>query len=196
MMLHQIGRELEAHLVAKGCPYKVYDREPRAGAVTYAPRIIIEYADDDKFGPPRGLSTNPKKHYTRTLSCKISIYGKSLKRGALEFEHLQVVDQVLDMVLVAMRKVGAARLNRYTVTGGRPFVPADLEKSEVRAGAAYELKFEFDRAVSELNWAGEKFPEAEISGVTSRTLVSPTVGPDDDNDPNTPPATAETACGA
>jgi hypothetical protein len=182
-MLHQIGKELEARLVAKGCPYKVVDREPRGVAVTYKPRIVIESDGDDKFGPPRGLSTNPKKHYTRKLSCKLTIYGKSLKPGALEHEHKQVVEQVLDLVLVGMRYVAADRLNAYELGGGRFVTPPDLDKSEVNKGAAYELKFTFDRAVSELNWAGEIFPETEIGTVETDVRVTQAPGPIDEDEP-------------
>ena len=275
-MIHQIGRELEARLAANGCPYKVHDREPRATTTWGRPRIVIEHTNDT-FGPPRGLSINPKKHYTRKIGAKITIYGKSSQRGAQEFEHRHVVEEVLDHVLVAMRYVAAERLNGYAPTGGRFFVPPDIEKSEIHDGAAYELTFTFDRAVSERTWAGEFQPEATlrhysmsgdpaltfaastrrvtrstgtwaadgfsvgmrvaISGsasnnvagtitaldgadmtlgstalanegpvggcsvqsgvsITSTTVVSPAFGPDDDGDPNTPPATAEVACGA
>lgn len=194
-MLHMIGRELEAKLVEKNCPYQVVDREPRGTAITYTPRIVLEHDGDDKFGDPRGLSTNPKKHYTRTIGAKLTIYGKSLKPGAQEFEHRRVVEQVLDIVLVGMRKVAAERLNRYVLVGGKFIVPEDLAKSEIRAGAAYELKFTFDRAVSELTWEGEKFPEASIGTVQSTNRIWSTFDADNDGNPITPPPTAEIACG-
>ncbi len=194
-MLHALGRELEAKLVAKGCPYKVVDREPRGMAITYTPRIVIEANGDDKFGPPRSQSINPKRHYTRTLSCKLTIYGKSLKPGAQEFEHRRIVEQVLDLVLVGLRYVAAVRFNGFDLTGGRFIVPEDLAKSEIHAGAAYELSFIVERAVAERTWDGDKRPEGTLAGLNHATKVSQYRGPDDDDNPNTPPATAEVACG-
>ena len=82
--------------------------------------------------------------------------------------------------------------------GGKFVAPPDLEKTEKIGGAVYELAFTFDRAVLARTWAGDKLPEATVGpgGVVIHrtTRVSLANGPDDDNDPTTVPASAETSC--
>lgn len=193
-MMHLIGKELQAELESRGCPYKVHDRETATPTTWAHPRIVIEH-DSDTFGAPLGLSYNPKRHYERIVGGKITIFAKSARPGAQEFEHRNLAEEVVDQVLVGMRYVAARRLNRYTVGAGR-FVPLkDLEKSDAQGGAVYELRFTFSRAVSERQWSGDFQPEATIAGFSSRTSVSRNGAADDDNDPNTPAAPAETACG-
>ena len=193
-MMHAIGRELEAELQSRGCPLKVVDRETATPATWTNPRIVIEHAGDT-FAAPRVLSINPKRHYERTIGGKITIFAKSAKPGALEFEHRHIAEEVLDQVLVAMRYVAARRLNSYTLGAGK-FIPIkDLEKSDAQGGAVYELAFSFSRAVTERTWVGDFQPEGSINGFSSRSAVSLRGVADDDGDPNTPSASAETACG-
>ncbi len=192
MILHQIGRELEAQLVAKKCPFKVFDRETTKPAGTWGPmRVVIEHdPDKDAFGPPR-LSRNPRIHATHIMACKLSIYGRSSKPAALEEEHKGVVKQMLHQVIVGMRYVAAARLDRYKETGGGFFTPDDLEQSERDNGAAYRLFFTFDCPVAELTWAGEAAQEFTFGAgsIKSTTKVGNAGVPDEEAEPTT-------ACGA
>ncbi|MCL2777722.1 MAG: hypothetical protein FWD73_06930 [Polyangiaceae bacterium] len=184
MSLYQIGRELEALLVANGCPFPVVYRE-RTGTATWGrPRIVLE-PDEDRFDAPISLSRDPKVHYTRIAGGKATIYAKSSKGGAQEFEHELVANAAIDQVLVAMRKIAAARHNRFVPVSGKFIVPKDLEKSELRAGAAYELLFTFTRAVAEQTWAKAIEPEGLITQGRNMTVVV-------DGNGKTP----ATACGA
>ncbi len=179
-MLHEIGRELEAKLLAKGCPFKVVDREALKPA-TSRNVIVIEH-DGDTFGPPRLLSTNPKRHYTRVIGVKLTIYAQSANAGAAEFEHRRVAERVLDLALVSLRKVLAERRNAFAIKGGKYVVPADLEKSEAQGGAVYELSFTLEHGVAEHTWAGANAPEGVIADVQSTTEVKPAAS---DEDPET-----------
>lgn len=189
MSLHAITLAVAAKLREQGCPYPVLDREPSATTTWGRPRIVIE-EDADRFDAPRRLSVNPKVHYTAIEGAKVSIYAKSAKVGAKEFEHRTVAKAVRDQVLVALRYAVVATLNQNpTITGGRFFVPEDLAPSEVQGGAAYELTFTYEQAVAEITWAGEPAPEGGIDRVTSTTNVRAF---DADGNPITP----TTACGA
>lgn len=198
-MIHEIGTELKARLVVAGCPIPVVDGPEQSKTVTWGrERIVIERSGKDSFGPVRSQHINPKHRYTRKISGKITIYAQSPVSGATVFEHERRADAILDQVLCAMAYVKAARKNAFEPTGGQFFLPEDLKESERRGGAAYELTFTFDRGVSERTWANAIRPEFTFGSgsITHTTKASMAHGPDDDNDPNTVPATAETACGA
>ncbi len=200
-MIHEIGRELEAALLARGCPFKVVDGPEATQPVTYRDsRIVIERDEDagDSFTTPKSQSINPRMYAVRNIGVKLTIYAQSVAAGAAPFEHRRRAEHALDMVVVALIDIAAARKNAMRITGGRLVQPIDLEKSEAVAGAVYELKLTWERGITQKTWAGAIRPEFEITAdnLTSTTLVSRAFGPDDDNDPSTPPAIAEVACGA
>ena len=197
-MIHEIGKELQAALRAKGCPFSVYDREAMQTATFARERIVLEHAGDDRFSAVRSQHVNPKHRRTRSIGAKLTIYAQSSASGALEFEHRRRAEAVLDMVLVALDAVAAARHNAWNPTAGRFITPADFKETETYDGAVYELLFTFDRGVAVKTWAGAIRPEFELAGgsVRSATKVSLTHGQDNDNDDTTIPASAETACGA
>jgi len=198
-MIHEIGVELQTKLYARGCPFRVVDGPEAAQTTTWArERIVLERDRDsgDRFCPARSQAKNKDQRMTRSIGVKLTIYAQSVSSGALQFEHERRVDHVLDQVLVAIEEIAIARKNAWALGGGKFVQPDDIEKSDAPGGAAYELKFTFDRAVNVQTFAGEKRPEATIGagGITSTTKVS-RAHADDDNDPNTVPANAETSCG-
>lgn len=198
-MIHEIGVELQAALRAKGCPFVVLDRESTKATTWGRQRIVIEHDEGgDAFAPTRSQHKNPKHRMTRTIGAKLSIYAQSTKSGALEFEHRRLAEHVLDLVLVAMGDVAAVRKNAWKPGRGRFVTPEDLETSEKFGGAVYELAFAIDRAVEVRTYAYAAEPETALvaNTITSTTKVSLAEGPDDDGDPNTVPAAAETSCGA
>ncbi len=200
-MIHEIGRELEAALLAQGCPFKVVDGPEAVSPVTYRDaRVVIQYDEDadDSYVTPKSQSINPRMYAVCKAAIKVTIYAQSAAAGAASFEHRRRASKVRDMVLVSLVAIAATRKNAIEFKGGRFVQPSDLERSEVVAGATYELKFTFERGIVARTWAGAIRPEFvfDASSMTSTTKVSQASGPDDDNDPNTPPATAETACGA
>lgn len=199
-MIHEIGVELQAELAAKGVPFRVVDGPEDTQTTTWGrERIVIERDEDrgDSFGPVKSQRANPKHRFTREIGAKITIYTQSTRSGAQGFEHFRRADHALDLVLVALDKVVRTRRNTLTISGGRFLRPADLENSERRGGAVYELTFTVDRAVYEQKWDGSIAGEWTVTpgSIANTTKVSALGGPDDDDNPQTPPATAETACG-
>jgi hypothetical protein len=201
-VIHEIGVELEAALKAKGCSmFPVADGPEATATTTFArSRIVIAHDEGgDAFSPVRSQSSGKAKHrFTRAIGCKITIYAQDPRAGARPFEHRRRAERVLDLVLVALAGIAATRKNALSVKGGRFVQPDDLAKSEEIGGAVYELLFTFDRAVIDRTWAGAERAEATLASgsITSTTKVSLKGGADDDDDPTTVPATAETACGA
>lgn len=198
-MMHDIGVELKARLVVAGCPIGVVDGPETTKSASWGrERIVIERSGSDAFDAPRSQHINPRHRRTRRMAGKITIYAQSLQAGATMFEHEQRLDAILDQVLVAMDYVAAVRKNAWQPTAGAFFVPEDIKETERRGGAAYELQFTLDRAVIVRTWANAIRPEFTFGAgsLTSTTKASLAHGPDNDNDPNTVPTAAETACGA
>lgn len=200
-MIHALGVLLQAELREQGCPFVIVDRETFDTATASRQRIVIEYDKDgrDVWSSPRGLTTNPKRYFEYRPACKITIYAQSTKANAKEFEHENNVLGAAYTVATAMRKVmAAAKIGLFVPTSGGFITPPDLASGTRLGGAAYELKFTFAAGVPDVTWAGDDLPTFTIGAgaVTSTTKVSRRGDADDDDDPLTPPATAETACGA
>lgn len=203
-MIHEIARELQAVMRGRGCPFDVVDGTEATKTTTYSrERIVLEHDEgsDDTFSPVRGSGAATRKNPAPVLvvnqAFKATIYAQSPKAGAMPFEHRRRAEQMRDQLLVAIREVAAERCNGWEPRAGRFVQPGDLEKSEVIGGAVYELRFMFERGVKVETWKGEKRPEVTLGAgsLRSTTKVSAN-GWDDDNDPSTVPANAETACGA
>lgn len=198
-MMHELGVELAVRLAVSGTPVAVVDGPEQTKTSTWGrERIVIERSGSDSFSSARSQHINPKHRRTRTVGGKITIYAQSPVSGATNFEHERRAEAILDQVLVAMDYVAAVRKNAWTPTGGEFVTPEDIKESDRRGGAVYELRFTFDRAVMARTWANANRPEFTFGAgsLQSTTQVSMAHGADDDNDPNTVPATAETACGA
>ncbi len=196
-MIHEIIRELNEGLRALGCPFPVYDREDTKTTAWARERIVVENDGDDRFGPVRGVHTRQRHVCTQTSSYKATIYAQSPSAGATEWEHRRRAQRVLNTFLAVLNTIGSKRHNEWTPVRGRFLVPDDLEGSAAHGGAVYELAFTFDRGVVFESFKGEGPETFSLPGgmVKSTTKVSMRGGVDDDDNPNTPPADAETACG-
>lgn len=178
-MIHEIGVEIGQRMRARGVPVSVVDREPHKPATFGNERVVIERFGDDSFSSPRGNHDNARHRWTRSIACKITIYAKSGKGSALEFEHLRRCDDILDQVLVALYEVAKARKNLVSIKAGRNFVPEGLADSDRYAGAAYELLFTFDRGVHEHTWKGDAKPTQDVAAdlIKNTTNVKLAGGP-------------------
>lgn len=200
MTLHEIGLALQAYLTKNKCPLVVVDGpEPAQTVVTYgAERVVLEHDIDgtDSFANPRGIHSNAKHRFTATDAFKASIYVRSNDAGARPFEHRTRAKNAREVVMAGLELVLATNRNKFKPTTGRFFVPKDMAESEQPNGAAYELKFTCALPIRVVTFVGAARPEGTLTAVTSKTQVSRPDTPDDDDNPNTPPAAAETACGA
>ncbi len=191
-MIHEIGRELEAKLLAKGCTFKVVDRE--AFTPTAWRNVIVIDETGDTYSPPTSQSRNAKRYFDANVGATLTIFAKSAASGAAEFEHRRVARRVADLALVALRTIRAERNIGLTIGAGG-FVPIeDLAGSEVRGGTVYRLAFTVARGVLDLTWAGSAAAEFTFAAdsISNTTEVSLASVPEDDGDPSTP----EIACGA
>lgn len=152
-MIHEIGRELETKLAAKGCGFKVVDRE--AFKPTAWRNVVVIEETGDTYAPPRSQSRNAKRYFDCITGAKLTIFAKSAKSGALEFEHRRVARRVVDLLLVALRTIRAERNSGAITIGAGSFVTiADLAASEVLGGAVYELPFTIERGVLDTTYTG------------------------------------------
>lgn len=194
-MIHEIGRELQTELRAKGFPFVVKDGPEPTKTTTWGDeRIVIEHDDggNDSFARPRTTSDNPKRRYARAASYKLTIYAQSPAPGAGVFEHRTRVEKALAGVVCAMELIGARRRDHFEPKGGKLVTPPELADSERPNGAAYELKFTFDYGIATTTWAGAKRPEGTLAGMTNTTKASLETGSTDTGIP----LDAETSCGA
>lgn len=178
-MLHEIGTEVAAYLVAQGCPFRVVDGPEPTTTTTFArERVVFEYDGNDSFGHVRSQRPNPNVRLLRQCAAKLTIYAQCPSSAATTWEHRNRAEHVLDLVLVALDKALHVRRNGYQIKSGRFIVPVDLQGSPVIGGAAYELAFEFERAIETQTFAGAFLPESTVgTGVTIRNTAT-AVGPD------------------
>ncbi len=166
-MIYEIAKELQTAIRAKDCPIPVYGRDKKTPTGWLPERIVIEHdlQGTDVFSGPRSQRENPKHSFTRGIAAKATIYAKSPAASAAEFEHRRRAERILDTVLSGMRVVSADRKNRFLPKSGSFVVPADVEASDVHGGAAYTLKFVFDRAVKDTTFVGAARPEGTLARV-------------------------------
>ena len=189
-MIHELRTEIAARLALQKCPVPIIDGPERTKTTTGArERIVIEHDDDagDTVSSTRSQHRNPKVRMIRNIGAKITIYAQATNAGAADWEHKRRADHIADLVLVALNYVLKVRRNEYTITKSG-FIPVeDLAASEVIAGARYQIKFTFERAVNEQTWAGDARPEGSPATIGSVTKVLLAHGPSG--------AAPETGCG-
>lgn len=165
-MIHEIGVDLLAQLRAHGVPFDVVDGPDRRPTTTFdRSRIVIEEDREstESFGAPKAPGQNPVIRWTRTMSCRLTIYAKSNAKGAMYWEHRRLCEHILDQVLIGLYNLAKVRKNIVTLKSGKFIDPPDLEKSETPGGAVYVLFFNFDRGVPDVTWAGAAAPTTVIS---------------------------------
>lgn len=167
-MLHEIGVQLEAALVAKGLSFKVYDGPEIRKTATFArERVVIEHdmQAGDTFGSRHRADTNPRTRMTRAIGTKLTIYAQHPAPGSSYWEHKRRAEHVLDLVLIALDVIAKERANIFAPKSGKFVFPDDLKASETPGGAVYELFFTFDRGVADRKWDGTAQPTTVVSAV-------------------------------
>ena len=157
-MIHEVGVNLGQYLAAKRCPFEVVDGPERRGTVTFArERVVIERDQDvgDGFDENRISKRNPATYLTRLIGCKVTIYARAPNAGAFYWEHQRRAERVLDLVLANLYEIAKIRRNLCSFKSGRFVDAPDLKPTETPGGAIYELKFTFDRGVTNNDWLGD-----------------------------------------
>lgn len=189
-MIREIGVELSAKLKERGVPFVVEIGPEKTATASYAiERIVIGHDRDgaDRFLPVRSQHPNPKHHSTRSMACVITIYAKSPRAGALQWEHDRRANDALDQVIVALDEIAQTRKNAWQLASGRFVTPDNFKDSDQAAGAVYELKFFFERGVRAQTWRGEARPEITLEGIKNTDAITTANGPEGQ--------TPEVACG-
>jgi hypothetical protein len=172
----ELAKNVAAKLEERNCPIPVILDVPERGKrINFLPeRIVIEHDDnDDAYGPVLSHHKNAKHAMTRNVAARARIYARSPKSSALPLEHKERCETILDMVLVALREcIVEQKKSPWLPKSGGFFIPEDLEGGDRLAGAAYELKFNIERGVPVLDWAGDAQPEATVGGVDGVAIVN------------------------
>lgn len=197
-MIHEIGVELRAALVANGCPVPVVDSTDLSerGQANAVPRerIVVGrvIGEPEPIVGPKGTGRNPLHIRDRHLAAKVTIWAQSPRPGALSFEHERRCDTIADQVIGQLVKVLSARKNSYEIGAGRFIEAEDAKGSEIPNFAVYEIPFVVGRAVEMRTWAGAAAAEATLGGTGGVTVGNITrVSSAGDTTPAN-----ETACGA
>lgn len=204
----QLVTLLQIGLNAIGCPAQVAsgpeERKPTAWA-DYRVVVSLDLDTADSFDAP-SLSENPKQRLTHTIPISLKLYTKFGQPGTTVLEHQHRAMLFLHAVLVELERIvktaedatppGLGGFPWIPPTSGRHVTPDDLKSTEKAGGVVYELKWGLPVAVPKVrSWTVESYPTAALDGVDSMTKVHRGLADDDDN-PLTVPAGAETACGA
>lgn len=183
-MLYELTKEVAAELQAKGCPYPVVYGPERTDAILSLSTSRIVFERDRQQGDGLELHTRartePRMVATRPISAIVTVYAQATVAGAMTHEHERIADQVIDKLIVALRKRAAARRTLWRTTSSRML---DAEQINARglerwAGVVYELRFEIDRGVFDTDWVGVGREEVALDGITSTDQIFTDQAPD------------------
>lgn len=172
-MIVQLLNDLKAQLRTRACSVPlVLGPEQTRTTTNGRERIVLEHGEGDSFQPMPTAQKNPTVAMVRMAAMKITVYAQSTLAGAADFEHRRRAEAIVDTVLASLSAVWTERKGRgsFLPSSGTFTVPEDLEASERRGGAVYELGFAWPRAVFDAAFDGSPAPEAGLSS-------DPDVGP-------------------
>ncbi len=199
-MIYELSREIDAHLRAKKFPFPtVYaGRLDEVRPQTSVTRGCIVIGRDpeasESFALPRSQvsqlvnGTKARVDQNRTLTCRATVFAQATFSGSRLNEHERLCDQMVDMLVVALRHVIAPRQHVYTPPlGGRYLRPEELGADELKgfeqwSGVAYRLFFSVERGILNAAFDGSGLELGSIDAISNRTTV--------------PGALNDTACGA
>jgi hypothetical protein len=203
----QLVTLLQTGLNAIGCPASVVSAEDHKRVAWAEHRVVVDLDTDtpDTFDAP-SLSENPKQRLTHNIPIKLTLYTKSGRPGATLLEHRHRSMLFVHAVICELERIvktaedatppGLGGFPWVPPTNGKHVIPEDLKATDRPGGDVYELKWALPVAIPKRqSWTVEIYPTATLAGVDSMTKVHRGLA-DDDNNPLTVPAGAETACGA
>ncbi len=165
-MTHEIFVLLRAALKAKGVPVECIYGPTQVPMKVGASRLqmLRDYEAGDRVVEPYTQRANPRQVAVRMMGAKILVFAHSALDGAARHNHERLAEQIVDMAHVCMHDIvlGALTLWRITKAGFLPDATTDGW-----AGVVYELRFQIDRGVADLTWAGEAAAEADFTTATT-----------------------------
>lgn len=148
-------KEVAALLEVRKVPFElVYGPEAKPPTTITRPRIVFERparADSGAFNDSAG-------QLTRKLRFDVTIFAKSSKVGANNFDHERLADKLVDQIMPAVRQACTVRKQPCRPAGTWGKLSADelnLRELTTWPGCVYGIGFEVDRGLKDENWLDE-----------------------------------------
>jgi len=168
-MLYQVVSEAAERMKARKFPFPVTFGKERTQATAFLPcRVVVDYDTDAaetfealKLQSNNVGQANPRAPFRCWQTAVARIYARSGVVGARQVDHFAFAVKARNMLVNALEVVtrgggtgaaGEIRAKMFRLTGGRWVNPADLADSEVWAGVVYELRFQVDQSVPDVDW--------------------------------------------
>lgn len=178
-MIYELTQRVATEMTAKSCPFPVlYGPERMAPSAINSTRVVImrDRQGSEAVDAPRTQQRNPKAVMMRGIPGVLRVYATSTVAGAAVQDHEDLADQIVDLLLVAIRKVvtTAKTMWRIVSAGLLSAEALQLIGLETWPGVVYEMKFVVDRGVMDAPYTGEPKPEATLAAgsIVSSTHVS------------------------
>lgn len=175
-MMHAVFLELQAELKSRGVPFEMLHGPSRVQLQPGSIRIVFErdrQSGDQVLGP-RSEHRNPHAINVRAIGFVIRVFAQSTKAGACNYDHEDVVDNVVDCIVSAMRVVTAKARTMMRWTSCKMLSKTDLAALDIESwpGAAYELCGQIDRGVFDLPYRRDAAPEVAWSSIAHENTTN------------------------
>ena len=157
--MYDIARAVGVELAQQGCPYRVvYGPERFTDIAALDTRIVFSRVGaQEEITHNISQRSNPKPHAIRSIGAIVRVIASSTTAGARREDHERIADSLVDILIVAIRKVCAQMRVECRFTTGRFLDADDADMPELESwpGVVYELTTFVDRGVCDRTWAGD-----------------------------------------
>jgi len=162
-MIYDLAKEVALELAEQGCPYRVVYGPDRFTDVSAADTHIVfsRIGSSELVVANTSFKQNPKLRAIRRIGATVRVIASSTLPGALQEDHERLADQILDLLIIAIKKVTAVWRVEFNAVSGQ-FLDAEsayLPGLETWPGVVYDLQIQIDRGVFDRTWQGEARPE-------------------------------------
>ena len=171
-MIVTVARKIQVYLTSIGCPYPViYGPERRGLAFTTQPRFVVERdrTNADTWSAPGKSRPNPVMMAIRTVPCKTTIFAQSTVNGATTYDHERLADAMVDHFFVGLKTVASNLHTLFEVSSSKIMSEDEIDSAGLEAwpGVVSVIEWTIDRAVNNVDWAGEKADEYTLAAGTT-----------------------------
>ena len=176
-MIFAICQGVAESMTGRGFPVSVSpgpERPTAAGPGRQRHRIVIsrDTSAGDAIQPPVGVRRNGERIFARMVGYTARVYAFDPSAGALNWEHEDEVDCIVDGLLVALHDWAQEGRAILAVGQGRMLTPEELRASDGSVVAGYELPFRMGRSVDRRHYDGTERATATLTGIVTVTRVS------------------------